>query len=63
MAAGLVFSVSYFSSWVYPASVKARWYSSFASINSLSQLEIVFNRFWMELGMFLVIDGGGLTPC
>ena len=42
---GLFFSASYFSSWWYPTSVKARWYWSLASVNSLSQLEMVFNLF------------------
>ena len=58
----LLFSASYFSSWWYPASVKARWYWSLASVNSLSQLEMVFNLFWIELGVFLVIDGGWFDP-
>ena len=29
---------------------------------SFSQLEMLFNLFWIELGIFLVIDGGWFDP-
>ena len=31
-------------------------------MNSFSQLEMLFNLFWIELGIFLVIDGGWFDP-
>ena len=42
---------------VYPASSKAFWYSSLAPSNSSSELEMVFNLFSIEIGMFLRMDG------
>ena len=56
----IFWSESYVSSSSYPASLRACWYTVLASLNTYSELEIVFNLFWMELGMFFGMDGGWL---
>ena len=48
----IFWSESYVSFLLYPASPKACWYTVLASLNTSSELEIVFNLFWMELGKF-----------